>query len=389
MKKIIIVNNNMNVGGVQKALINLLNEIADKYEITLLLFSPTGEYMNSIPASVKVISCNSLFRCLGLSQTECKHSPFLFIIRAFLVIVTKLFGRKSAMKIILCSQRKLVGYYDCAISYLQNGANKSFYGGCNEFVLKKISAERKTAFLHCDYRNCGADYNYNNELYREFDIIAACSEGCRQAFLECIPDLRDKTVTVPNCHNYEEIRQLADLNPIEYDNNIINIVSVARLSVEKGIDRGIRAISKVISLGYKVHYHVVGDGVLRVFLQELVIELGLQNVVTFYGNTYNPYRYMKNADLLLIPSYHEAAPLVIDEAFCLGVPVVSTETTSSKDMILDRDIGFVSKNTQEDLQVKLVEVVKKTQFLRDCKNKIKNKDCSNLDAVKGFMKLLE
>ena len=45
MKKILIVNNNMHIGGVQKSLLNLLRSIGDSYDITLLLFFKGGEYM--------------------------------------------------------------------------------------------------------------------------------------------------------------------------------------------------------------------------------------------------------------------------------------------------------------------------------------------------------
>ena len=41
-KKILIVNNNMHIGGVQRALVNLLKCIHGRYEITLLLFHPEG-----------------------------------------------------------------------------------------------------------------------------------------------------------------------------------------------------------------------------------------------------------------------------------------------------------------------------------------------------------
>ena len=46
----------------------------------------------------------------------------------------------------------------------------------------------------------------------------------------------------------------------------------------------------------------------------------------------NPYGYIKAADLLLIPSYNEAAPLVIGEAAGLETPILSTETSSAKEM---------------------------------------------------------
>ena len=50
MKKILIVNNNMSVGGVQKSLCNLLWSIVGKYEITVLLFQAVGEYIDCLPA---------------------------------------------------------------------------------------------------------------------------------------------------------------------------------------------------------------------------------------------------------------------------------------------------------------------------------------------------
>ena len=54
-KKLLIVNNNMHIGGVQRALVNLLKSIHDRYEVTLLLFHPVGELMQEVPADVKVV----------------------------------------------------------------------------------------------------------------------------------------------------------------------------------------------------------------------------------------------------------------------------------------------------------------------------------------------
>ena len=62
MKKLIIVNNNMKIGGVQKSLTNLLHSIHGRYDITLLLFSKNGALLADIPEDVKVISCSGLMR---------------------------------------------------------------------------------------------------------------------------------------------------------------------------------------------------------------------------------------------------------------------------------------------------------------------------------------
>ena len=52
MKRILIVNNNMHIGGVQKALLNLLQTLHADYDITLLLFSCGGALLNEVPADV-------------------------------------------------------------------------------------------------------------------------------------------------------------------------------------------------------------------------------------------------------------------------------------------------------------------------------------------------
>ena len=60
-KRILIVNNNMHIGGVQKALVNLLKEIASEYEVTLLLFYKGGELLRDVPENVQVITaCKAL-----------------------------------------------------------------------------------------------------------------------------------------------------------------------------------------------------------------------------------------------------------------------------------------------------------------------------------------
>ena len=147
MKKILIVNNNMKVGGVQKSLCNLLWELdkRDDLEVTLVLFNPVGDYMDRIPPSTKLISTTSLFRYMGVSQGEMVGIDR--IKRGFLAAVCRTFGRSVAMKFILASQKALPQSYDCAIAFLHNGREKVFFGGVQDFVLHRTNAEKKIAFL--------------------------------------------------------------------------------------------------------------------------------------------------------------------------------------------------------------------------------------------------
>ena len=159
MKKIIIVNNNMRIGGVQKSLYNLLWSLEGQYDITLCLFTNDGALSAHLPDSVKVIEVQGLFRYMGIAQSDCHGADI--IKRGFLAALSRIFGRSVCMKFLLASEKKIPGDYDCAIAFLHNGRDKSFYGGVQEFVLHCVNADRKVAFLHCDYRNCGADHRYN------------------------------------------------------------------------------------------------------------------------------------------------------------------------------------------------------------------------------------
>lgn len=290
----------MKVGGVQKSLYNLLWGVSEEYDITLYLFSKSGEYIDHLPPNVQVQTCTSLFRFLGISQAESKNRLSDELTRGVLAALCKLFGRSFVIRLISLSQKPLAEEYDVAISYLQNGDIHSFYGGVNEFVLQKVRAKKKISFLHCDYENCGANYPQNNELYLAFDKIAACSDGCRNAFLHVMPDLEQKCVTVRNFHRYEQILSQSKANPVTYEEGKLHVVMVSRLAREKGIERGIQAISHVNQVGISTELHIVGDGPMKQKLLDIASKCNGTDFVHFYGEQSNPYRFMCNADLLLL-----------------------------------------------------------------------------------------
>ena len=388
MKKIIIVNNNMKTGGVQKSLYNLLWSIADQYDITLYLFSRTGGYLDRLPPAVRVMSSNSLFRFFGISQDDCGRQFPEGLIRGFLAVMCRVFGRPFVIRLISPGQKKLPEEYDVAISYLQNGRLQSLYGGTNEFVLKKITAREKIAFLHCDYCNCGANNPKNNKLYDLFDKIAACSDGCRQSFIKAAPALEKNCFTVKNFHRQQKIKEMADARPVRYRAGSFHLLIVGRLAHEKAVDRAIKAVAYGISKQLPISLHIVGDGNRMSALKELTVSLKMQENVFFYGEQQNPYRFMKNADLLLVTSYHEAAPMVIDEAYVLGLPVLTVETTSSREMVSERHCGWVCGNSQNEINECLTGILKNNSQLTQMKAGLKNNVSDNSEAAAQFAKII-
>jgi len=373
--KLLFVNNNMHMGGVQKALCNLLRQIGDKHEITLLLFQKKGILLEQLPLGIKVEELHSAYRYLGMRRGEGNR-----IKRNMYAVIAKLLGRRKAIALMKRTQEEISGY-DAVISYLHNGRKKAFYGGCNDFVLNHVRG-KKIAVIHGDLCHCG---DVDEKDYQGFDCIAACSDGCKRRLQQVFPNLSVKCITLPNCHDFEKIKELAkDENPA-LDENCIHVLTVARLAAEKAL---LRAVDALVESGRKdICYHIIGEGKQRRKLEQYITQHDLSGQVRLYGELVNPYPWMKAADVLLIPSYHEAAPLVIGESAFLGTPVLSTETCSAKEMIEDAALGWVCKNSKEALAEALCTLSKETLY--EQKQKMKEKTFRDENAVLAFEKMLK
>ena len=383
--KLLFIMTNLNTGGIATALIDLLNELVNdkQLDISVLLFD--DKKANRLPAGVSVIKSNKLLRMLVVSQKEInKESRLLGIFRLVCGGWTKLFGNYLPYKLIVNSY-KCGESFDHVIAFSQSAPSKSLYGGCNEVALNRISAEKKITFLHCDYIGYGLNTKYSSRIYGRFDKIAAVSEGVRNSFLKAEPDLADKVLVVHNCHSFGRIRSLADKDPVTYDKAVINLITVARIAVEKGHDRTLKALTRLKNEGYRFVWHIVGgaDKEREAEFNRMIIQSGMNDYVIMHGDQENPYRFMKNADFLLVPSYHEAAPMVFAEAECLGVPVVTTKTTSAVELVQDKGIGIVCDNNDEDIYNTIRHILDDPCQISEIKNNMIGKQSLNNDIAKA------
>lgn len=374
MKKILIINNNLDMGGIQKSLINLLKEVHRDYNITLLLFSKSGVLLNDVPINVKIITPNKCYKMLGLTKSELKQYPLLFCLKYLLIKYASIFSRRSAMRLLGIFQKKIKGY-DVVISYSHLSDYKYFANGCGDFVLDKTIGNRKICFAHCDYLNSGTMSKQNDAQYYEFDKIACCSDSVRKRFLDGSQISSNKVFTVRNFYDLD-IGKLANDKPYLYEGESINILTVARLSSEKGIDR---AIDAFCATGRKeLKYYIIGTGPQMSVLENRIKDYHMEEQVFLLGEQKNPYRYMLNADYLLVPSLHEAAPMVFDEANILGLPIISSNTTSSREMIASNQ-GIVYESLGE-----LENILKSLERQKHRASTKKNNDIQ----VKQFLEIV-
>jgi glycosyltransferase involved in cell wall biosynthesis len=189
---------------------------------------------------------------------------------------------------------------------------------------------------------------------------------------------------VRNCHRHDAIRAMAQEPIAPYTPDAIHAVMVARLSHCKGIDRAIRSIAVARQAGHPLVLHIVGDGPIRNTLHRCAEECAVTEWVCFHGEKQNPYPYIKQADLMLLTSYHEAAPMVIEEARCLGVPILSTKTSSSQEMVIEAQAGWVCDNDQAAIDDTLCRVLADRNGLMAVKQRLLATPMDNLVALAQF-----
>ena len=387
-KKILFVMPNLDKGGIQTAFLNLIEEIKDdvNFDIDLFIFKPDGK--DILPKEVNVLPSGKFVRLLTTNQkTIEKESKLLGFFRLLLGGIAKFAADHYAYSLVFLTEKTLKGY-DVAISFCQSGNSHSLYGGMNEFVMSKVEAKKKITVLHCDYSQSGLDSLYNCDLYQLFDKICAVSEGVKEAFLSRVPECAEKMAIMHNCHDFHKMLYLGNKDTVEYDTSVLNILTVARIAEEKGHLRALDALFQLKEDGLKFVWHIVGDGDRAEVLRRKIEEYNMSRNVVMYGNQENPYRFYKNADVLLVPSYHEAAPMVFGEAEYFNLPIVATKTTSTDELVTDRNIGIVCENSENGIYSAFEYILKNPQTIKKIK-RFEREKINNSQALREFYELIK
>lgn len=129
----------------------------------------------------------------------------------------------------------------------------------------------------------------------------------------------------------------------------VRLVTVCRLVEKKGVEYAIRAIAKLALVNQNIEYNVVGNGPLEEYLQQLVQELNVGNIVKLLGwkQHQDVVLILKEADILLAPSVtskdgnQEGIPVAVMEAMAMGLPVISTQHSGIPELVENGVSGFL------------------------------------------------
>lgn len=196
---------------------------------------------------------------------------------------------------------------------------------------------------------------------RRFDAVIAVSSLIRdQLYAAGVPP-----AAVRLLHNgivLERYRRsgtrgfLADLLGCRLETPIV--VSIGRLSPEKGHADLLEALAMVAATGRRFSAVLVGDGPERPRLEALMDRLGLQGVVHLPGYIDRPDRVLDDADLAVLPSHTEGLPNAALEALAMEVPVLATRVGGTPEVVDDGVTGrLVEAAAPQALADALIEFI--------------------------------
>ncbi len=173
-------------------------------------------------------------------------------------------------------------------------------------------------------------------------------------------------------------------NPLSYIPNSKSSLSsktaiaVGRLVYEKGLDRLLDIWERVYPVCPDWKLHIIGDGYLEDQLHQMIIDKGLQGVVSIYPAKSDISEEYKNASMLLLASRYEGLGMVLIEGQSYGLPCVSFDVPCGPSSIISDGIdGFLIPDDKIDMFANKVQMLAKDVDLR-----IQMGECAMINALR-------
>ncbi|MDB5144683.1 MAG: hypothetical protein JWQ66_3396 [Mucilaginibacter sp.] len=309
-KKVFLVVSSLGAGGSEKVFW-LLSQGFDKekYDVYLILFDSTREFLSSKIPNVQVIdlktikASRSFFKLLRLIKKEKPYAVF-----------------STAMHLNL-----LIAMISMFVKIPNIIARES-----NIFTERVKNAGATAKFW-------GLFVNY---LYKRFDKIVCQSDEMLSSFLLRFDIDQDKLIVIPNPVLFpEKIKKTA------YTDNVKRVLILARLVPVKSHKRLLEIFS---TLPANYTLTIAGDGECRSAIESQVNNLGIKNRVNMLGLISNTSEVIAKHDVMALSSVTEGFPNAVLEALISGMPVVSFRVGGIEALIKNDFNGYIIE--QDDMK---------------------------------------
>lgn len=384
MKKVAIFGERMSIGGCEKALISMLENLPrEGYEYTLFLLEKEGELLNDIPKWINIKTIPFIDKDYKqIIIHYMKSFKFLRVITSIFYIILQFksnyYGQFYYRSKILPTIKE---NYDLAISYCFPGQFSDWY------VANNVKSKKKVVWIHSDISKFLGINNFAYEkMYKKYDNIFCVSKECKKVFLDKFPSAIDKTDVFYNIISKQKLIELATLdNGFSDDYEGIRILTVGRLDEAKGQDFIPNILFRLKNEGYDIKWYCIGDGDLKAILEKQIEEKGLQENLILLGSKKNPYPYIRDCDVYVQTSRYEAYCISICEARCFNKPIVSTDFTGIKDQIKNNENGLIAGISEDEIYEELKKLLD-SEYMR--KKFILNLKNTCVDTRKEINKLI-
>jgi colanic acid/amylovoran biosynthesis glycosyltransferase len=145
----------------------------------------------------------------------------------------------------------------------------------------------------------------------------------------------------------------------KYNDNIIKILTVARLHWKKGLEYALIAVSLLKRKGYNIEYTIVGSGDLYEKLIYEANDLEILNEVRFFGKTdhENIIRLMHQNDIYLQPSIQEGFCNSVLEAQAAGMLSIVSNAEGLSENVIHNQTGWVLEKRNPTLLANKIEEI--------------------------------
>ena len=394
MKKLLFMCINMNIGGTEKALLTMLNEIDDsKYDITLLMLEEYGGFLNEIPSFVKVKYVDEY-----KSIKPFVNEPPKILIKRLIKNKAYLTGLSTLLNYSISKITKNISYYYKYILKNIKGIDEEYdlavaYAGPMDFityfVLNKIKAKKKVQWIHFDINKIGFNRKFAKRNYKKFDKIFVVSEEGKEKLINLIPALNNKVEAFFNIISCNLIENMSK-NEKSFDDLFdgVRILTVGRLSKEKGQELTINVLSRLKNEGYKVRWYCIGDGPEKDNYRNRIKSLDIENDYILLGSKLNPYPFMKDCDIYVQPSKHEGYCITLGEARCFDNPIVTTNFTGANEQIKNEITGLVCDISEQGIYQAIKRLLDNKELYKDIRSNLSNEIVDSTNEISKLEKLV-
>lgn len=374
MKKILFFVESFTVGGAEKSLVSLLNNLDySNYEVHLMVIKRGGDFEQFVPKDLSIQTLQ-----VNLSAwSRIKFKVVRILNKSKKYHTAQLFWQTSKKDV-----PTIEFQYDVAIAWGQ--------GFATYFVANKIKSHQKYAWVNTDYHKVGYKWQKDIDSYLKFDKVVGISDFVTQSMQQFLK--KEKLITIANIIDRDDIESKSnDTINFKFDTHKINIVSVGRLQPYKGFDNAIHALKILIQKqNHNVHLYIVGEGPERTNLEQLIIKNNLKNQCTLLGLIENPYPYMKNCDIYLQTSRFEGLGRTIIEASILNKPIVCTDFPTAFSILEHEKTGLIVPMQPEAIATAIQKLINDVDFSKSLTQNLENqKNNSKQKTLEDVKALLE